>query len=128
MPGYLTAAGPPSRVCVRAAGILDCAHICVALLKLMFPTALDDLPRERAFFPGPAPLLLRSFNEDDLAILVSGSDKAASQVEFGAHQVVLVRNKESKDNLPKALLVSSAIIMTVAQAKGLGAGLLSAAG
>lgn len=101
------------------AGILDCAHVCVTLLKAMFPLALDTLPRERAFFDGPAPLLLNSFNEEDLAILVSGTDKATSQVEFGAHQVVLVRSKESFGRLPEALRLSSALIMTVAQAKGL---------
>lgn len=61
------------------AGVLDCAHVCVALLKKMFPLALDTLERERAFFDGPAPLLLNSFNEEDLAILVSGTDRATSQ-------------------------------------------------
>lgn len=101
------------------AGVLDCAHVCVALLRQMFPLSLDTLPRERAFFDGPAPLLLNRFNEEDLSILVSGTDRATSQVEFGAHQVVLVRSKESIDSLPTALRLSSALIMTVAQAKGL---------
>lgn len=41
------------------------------------------------------------------------------QVEFGAHQVILGRSKESLDSLPQHLRDSNVIRMTVAQSKGL---------
>lgn len=43
----------------------------------------------------------------------------AAQVEFGAHQVILVRNMDSIRALPWELQESRAIIMTVSQSKGL---------
>ena len=44
---------------------------------------------------------------------------ACLQVEFGAHQVLLVRSQECKARLPPPLDASTAIVLTVPQAKGL---------
>jgi hypothetical protein len=99
------------------AGVLDAAAVCVAALRQLFPQSVDALPREKAFFDGAPPLLLPTLSEDDLAILLSGGDRDASTVEFGAHQVVLVRSTEAAARLPLALR-ASALVMTVAQAKG----------
>lgn len=41
---------------------------------------IDNLPREKAFFKGPAPLLLSSLSPDDLTFLLLGSDPKTSQV------------------------------------------------
>jgi hypothetical protein len=68
-------------------GILDAASSITALLRCLFPRLLDKLPRERAFFAGPRPLLLDALSTEDLSILLSSGDPGASQVEFGAHQV-----------------------------------------
>jgi len=100
-------------------GIIDVASSIVDLLKHYFPRHIDNLDRERAFFNGPAPLLLSSLSVDDISILLSGSDRNTSQVEFGAHQVILVRNMDSIRALPWELQESRAIIMTVSQSKGL---------
>ena len=40
-------------------------------------------------------------------------------MEFGAHQVILVRTLESIDRLPDDIKNSNAIFLTVPQAKGL---------
>jgi hypothetical protein len=79
---------------------------------------VDALPRERAFFDGQKPLLLPTLSETDLSILLSGADRNASTVEFGAHQVILVRSTEAAARLPLALR-TSALVMTVPQSKGL---------
>lgn len=50
------------------------------LLQRFFPQHMDRLEREKAFFDGPGPLLLSSLSDDDLAILLSGSDRKESQV------------------------------------------------
>lgn len=73
------------------------------------------MERERALFSGPGPLLLGSLHNEDLCILLSGSDEATSQVEFGAHQVILVRSTEAMEKLPVEIRNSNAIIMTVPQ-------------
>lgn len=41
---------------------------------------IDNLAREKAFFKGPAPLLLSSLSPDDLTFLLLGSDPKTSQV------------------------------------------------
>lgn len=41
-----------------------------------------------------------------------------SAVEWGAHQVILVRDLDSRARLPAELQHSNALIMTVAQSKG----------
>lgn len=43
---------------------------------------VDNLPREKAFFKGPPPLLLSSVNPDDLTFLLLGSDPKTSQVSM----------------------------------------------
>jgi hypothetical protein len=100
-------------------GILEVASSVVDALRRFFPQHIDALERERAFFQGPKPLLLSTVTTDDLAILLSWSDQADSQVEFGAHQVVLVRSMDSVDRLPPGLRDSNALVLTVPQAKGL---------
>ncbi|CAD7695958.1 unnamed protein product [Ostreobium quekettii] len=100
-------------------GILNVASSIVDLIKRFFPQYMDILERERAFFVGPKPLLLTGIRSDDLTILVSGSDQRLSNVEFGAHQVILLRNTTSIDNLPEPIRNSGALIMTVSQSKGL---------
>jgi hypothetical protein len=101
------------------AGVLDAAAVCVAALRALYPRSIDALPRERAFFDGASPLLLPALCEDDLSILLSGANRGASSVEFGAHQVILVRSTEAAARLPLALRASGALVMTVPQAKGL---------
>ncbi|KAK9827525.1 hypothetical protein WJX74_008224 [Apatococcus lobatus] len=100
-------------------GIMDVAASVVNVIRFLFPMQLDKLAREEAFFPGPKPMLLTALQLDDLAILLGGSARASSQVEYGAHQVVLTRGLTKKDNLPAALQQSRALVMTVPQAKGL---------
>lgn len=65
-------------------GILDVASAIVDVLRALFPLTIDRLSRERAFLPGPAPLLLNSVSAEDLAVLLSWSDKDKSQVSRGA--------------------------------------------
>eukprot|EP00887_Chlorella_sp_A99_P006107 scaffold22.g6107.t1 len=92
-------------------GILDMASSVVDVLKRFFPMHIDPLARERAFLPATS--------AEDLAMLLSWSDKSASQVEFGAHQIVLTRNMESRECLPEVLANSNALFLTVPQSKGL---------
>jgi hypothetical protein len=98
-------------------GILDAAASTVELLRRYFPQHIDKMQRETAFFTGPPVLLVCGSEAGDMARLLSWSDKEASQVEFGAHQVVLIRSEDSKNNMPTEL--RGARPLTIPQAKGL---------
>ena len=54
---------------------------------------------------------------DVATIFIVGSDKKASQIEFGAHQVILVRNQAAKELLPQEF--NGCLVMTVLESKGL---------
>lgn len=77
--------------------------------------AIDKLPKDRGYFPGSPPFIITE--QQDLFRLLMGSDEEKSQIEFGAHQVIIVRNQEAKKMLPREL--NLAIVLTVFEAKGL---------
>jgi len=77
-------------------GVTNLAASVVELLQEFFPLSFDkDLPKDKGIFQGPLPLLLESNSIQHLEILLKGTDKEEHSIEFGAHQVILVRNKES---------------------------------
>ena len=98
-------------------GILKAAAGVVDLLEKFFPQSIDSLPRERGFFDGPKPMLLAETGLDDAAVMIVGADRKHSQIEFGAHQVLLVRNQSAKDKLPKEF--DRCLSMTILESKGL---------
>ena len=98
-------------------GILGAASEIVTLLLELFPHSVDALEKDVGHFDGPLPTLLTDTSKDDLSILLCGSDPQHSQIEFGAHQVVLVRDQAAKDRLPAEL--QSALTLTIFEAKGL---------
>ena len=98
-------------------GILKAAAGVVDLLEKFFPKSIDSLPRERGFFDGPKPMLLAETNDDDATVMIVGADRKHKKIEFGAHQVLLVRNQRAKDDLPKAF--KECLAMTILESKGL---------
>ncbi|KAL3154823.1 hypothetical protein ABBQ38_011365 [Trebouxia sp. C0009 RCD-2024] len=61
------------------AGILNVAAAVVDVVREYHPMHIDNLPREKAFFKGPSPLLLSSTSSEDLMFLLLGSDPDTSQ-------------------------------------------------
>jgi hypothetical protein len=98
-------------------GILSAAAGIVDLLEMFFPATIDTLPREQGFFSGPKPMLLSETAVDDAAVMIVGADRKHSQIEFGAHQVLLVRSQAAKDDLPA--FFDGCLAMTILEAKGL---------
>ena len=98
-------------------GILGCASEIVSIVLDLFPNAVDRLQKDCGHFNGPKPRLLTETTADDLAILLVGSDETQSQIEFGAHQAVLVRSQAAKDTLPEEF--DGALVLTIFEAKGL---------
>ena len=79
------------------------------------PGSIDNLPKDQGYFPGSPPFIVTA--REDLLQLLIGGDEEKSQIEFGAHQVIIVRTQEAKKTLPNEL--KGAIVLTVFEAKGL---------
>ncbi|XP_033107815.1 TPR and ankyrin repeat-containing protein 1-like [Anneissia japonica] len=99
------------------AGILELAASVVDLLLFFFPSSFDRLKRDQGLFDGPKPVLLDSCSTSDLALILRGNKRKTSEIEFGAHQVILVANDQAKEQLPEEL--SLALCLTIFEAKGL---------
>ena len=100
-------------------GILNLAASVTDVLKEYFPHSFDhkNLPPEQGLVTGPKPVFFNSCSASDLAMVIAGNKRTFSSIDFGAHQVILVRNQEAKKGLPRAL--SSAIVLTIFESKGL---------
>lgn len=62
--------------------------------------SLDKLPPDLGLFDGPKPTIMEVNSTEDLVLMLDGSKRETSRIEFGAHQVVIVRNEEAKQSLP----------------------------
>jgi len=101
------------------AGVLQLAACVVELLYYFFNDSLDTLPPDQGLFNGPKPIVIEVVDPAELVILMNGSKRETSRIEFGAHQVILVRNEAAKRNLPEEFVADKDWIMTVQEAKGL---------
>ena len=91
------------------------ANKILGLLLDLFPSSIDRLKPECGFFHGPRPGLLPDTDVHEFLQLLR---KDNPDIEFGAAQVVLVRDDAARERLPP-MLKNSALVMTVAEAKGL---------
>ncbi|WAR27590.1 TRNK1-like protein, partial [Mya arenaria] len=99
------------------AGILSLATSIVDLMVEFFPESFDRLQRDQASFKGPQPILLESCSFGDLAVLLRGNRRKTSNIEFGAHQAILVVNDAARDSIPEELRLG--LVLTIDEAKGL---------
>ncbi|KAL7553044.1 hypothetical protein ACHAWF_016289 [Thalassiosira exigua] len=101
------------------AGVLRLAACVVELLYFFFSNSLDKLPPDLGLFSGPKPVIMEVSSTADLILMLDGAKRETSRIEFGAHQVVIVRSEEAKRNLPDEFGVDRDWVMTVQQSKGL---------
>ena len=100
------------------AGILKLSSTIIKLLEKLFPTSIEvNAKPDIGLFPGPSPVIIETDDFSELAILLQGSRRQTSAIEFGAHQVVLVQNEKSKESLPAEL--SYGLVLSIYEAKGL---------
>ena len=101
------------------AGVLEMAYSVVWAMRRLFPHSVDKLVPDKGLFPGPKPKVILSTDTEELAMLLAGSTKRGTGViDFGAHQVILVREEKDKETIPHELR-AGALVMTVAECKGL---------
>jgi hypothetical protein len=101
------------------AGILNLATSLLDLIDRFFPASYDrkGLEKDRGLFDGPRPVVIDCCTYSDLAIVLCGNKRETSQIEFGAHQAILVVNDEARDNLPEEL--GFGLVLTIYESKGL---------
>lgn len=101
------------------AGVLRLAACVVELLYFFFSNSLDKLPPDLGLFNGPRPVCMEVASTEELVLMLDGAKRETSRIEFGAHQVVIVRSEEAKRNLPDEFGVDKDWVMTVQESKGL---------
>ena len=80
-------------------GVLGVAAMLVDMLTSLFPASVDVLPREKGFFTGPKPLLLRETALQDAVVMIAGTGSSGRAVQFGAQQVSLVQLQEVMESM-----------------------------
>jgi len=82
----------------------------INLLEALFPTSIDILKKERSNIDGFKPIILTDSNLNFLFTLLSGSQDSGDPLngniplEFGCHQVIIVKDNESKTRVINPLL------------------------
>lgn len=114
-------------------GILKLAASVVKLIQHLFPNSIDQLSSERSEVDGPLPIIVNEFKEEYFNILNNRPNelkftydicremkfkKRSSLIEFGADQVIIVRDEEVKSRVMK-LVDKGAMVLTVLDAKGM---------
>ncbi|XP_056164570.1 uncharacterized protein LOC115681834 [Syzygium oleosum] len=101
------------------AGILKLAQSVVDLLYHFFPLSVDALSPETSSLCGEAPILLESENDGSAILSIFGySNVGGNFVGFGAEQVILVRDDQSRNEVSN-LVGGQALVLTISECKGL---------
>ncbi|RIA97743.1 P-loop containing nucleoside triphosphate hydrolase protein [Glomus cerebriforme] len=98
-------------------GILQLAASVVDLIRKFFPNSIDHLLPERSEVGGPRPIIFDGFQDfvDSKKNGQNERQKRSSFIEFGAEQVILVREEDQKKSIKSGL----GLVMTVFEAKGM---------
>ncbi|GES72918.1 hypothetical protein RCL_jg15567.t2 [Rhizophagus clarus] len=99
-------------------GILQLAASVIDLIHEFFPNSIDEMARERAEIGGPLPTIYNRFHNEYFKNFSATDKNQSSLIEFGAYQVIIVRDDEAKLRLKK-LIGKGAMVMTVYDAKGM---------
>ncbi|GBC01012.1 hypothetical protein RclHR1_04030007 [Rhizophagus clarus] len=103
-------------------GILKLAASVIELLGDLFPDSIDHLSPERGVVDGPQPFIFKGFQADTFfSDVFSGSEQVSSLIEFGASQVIIVRDDASRQRLKELNkhIGNIGLVLTVFEAKGM---------
>ena len=94
-------------------GILQLAASVIDLIWHFFPNSIDRLSREYGEIGGPQPIII-----DELLAEHFGIFSNTDHIEFGAKQVIIVRNDDAKKRV-RDKIGKVGLVMTVFDAKGM---------
>ncbi|CAJ0759793.1 3516_t:CDS:10 [Entrophospora sp. SA101] len=98
-------------------GILRLASSVIDLISHFFPESIDKLPREHGEVGGPRPIVFEGF--DSKAFFFHEDENESSNIEFGASQVIIVRDDKTKEHLKEKIGEEFGLILTVFESKGM---------
>jgi superfamily I DNA/RNA helicase len=100
-------------------GILSFASWVMAMLWNGFPETIDKLDPEIGQTGGPKPIVFAGFDSSILSAKMIGLVKLNDQIaNFGAEQVILVRDDASKSKL-QAEIGEISLVLTILESKGM---------
>ncbi|KAG8995801.1 hypothetical protein FRB94_008764 [Tulasnella sp. JGI-2019a] len=98
--------------------IVNAATSVVSLITKLFPRSIDALAPERGMVDGPKPVFFTGWGEDvRYEQFLFGESN--TPIEFGAEQVILVRNETARDTLRAQIGSEIGLILTLYESKGL---------
>ncbi|KAI9889599.1 MAG: hypothetical protein M1814_005106 [Vezdaea aestivalis] len=100
-------------------GILGLASLVMEVLWKIFPETVDKLKPEVGKIHGPLPVMFLACDANIFALTgIEHSDRPRESLQFGAEQVILVRDTAMKRQL-QGTLGDGALILTILQNKGM---------
>ncbi|XP_020524975.1 uncharacterized protein LOC18437732 [Amborella trichopoda] len=102
------------------AGVLMLAESVLDLLYSFFPQSIDVLDPEMSLIYGESPVLLESENDENAIMTIFGNSGTIGEGshEFGAEQVILVRDDSAKKQIFDYVGMQ-ALVLTIIECKGL---------
>ncbi|KAG8744274.1 hypothetical protein FRC10_010437 [Ceratobasidium sp. 414] len=99
-------------------GIVDCASSVVQLISDLFPYSIDKLSKETGLIDGPKPIFFSGWDRGVVRFEQFLRGEADTKIDFGASQVILVRNEAARETL-RAQVGEIGLILTLYESKGL---------
>jgi len=99
-------------------GILQLAASIVDITHHFSPDCIDSLKPETSEVGGPRPVVFSDFRAKAYFDGLS-TNEGTSNIEFGAQQVIIVRNDETKLHV-KEQIRDAGLVMTIFETKGMG--------
>ncbi|KAG8752687.1 hypothetical protein FRC12_011837, partial [Ceratobasidium sp. 428] len=99
-------------------GIVDCASSVVQLISDLFPYSIDKLSKETGLIDGPKPIFFSGWDRGVVRFEQFLRGEADTKIDFGASQVILVRNEAARESL-RAQVGEIGLILTLYESKGL---------
>ncbi|CAE6534820.1 unnamed protein product [Rhizoctonia solani] len=99
-------------------GIVDCASSVVELISELFPYSIDKLSKETGLIDGPKPLFFSGWDREVVRFEQFLQGEADTRIDFGASQVILVRNEAARAAL-RSQVGEIGLILTLYESKGL---------
>ena len=94
--------------------IIELANSIAELTQAIFPDSSKPFQCGRGIQDGPLPVYLNSCEKGDLLGALDYTDR---DIQFGSHQVVLIKSEATRKKLPHFL--QNAVVLTVDQAEGM---------
>ena len=96
-------------------GIHNLTRFVLDLVQTYYPDSRDIPPNDNALFVGPKPKFIKPCDKDTLMHLLASNVHNSSDIHFGHHQAIIVRNGEREREMP----IKNSLLFSVYECEGL---------